>query len=133
MISMASSAAIMAEINAKKREIQALSLYKVEVNKTASETNCLQNLLGSASSALKEVGSIGGAPLDFGKTEIFSTNVSKITANLEAILNQIQVEITKLEEEIEDLWVQYNAALAEEQEQARREEEEAKKTGKLKN
>lgn len=123
---MASSSEIMAQINAKKREIQGLNLYNVEVGKVASESNCLQSSLSSASSAIKEVGSIGGTPLDLGKTEKFSANVSKISANLEAILQQIQVEITKLEEEIEDLWVQYYAALAEEQEQARREEEKAK-------
>lgn len=109
---MASSAAIMAEINAKMAEKKQLTSHFLTVRAVVGETTCLQNSLSSAGAAMKEVGSIGGRPLDGGKTETFATDLSRISANLEGNLKQIQAQIAQLDEEISGLWAAYHAAVA---------------------
>lgn len=107
---MASSAAIMAQINAKMAEKKQLTSHFLTVRAVVGETTCLQNSLSSAGAAIKEVGSIGGRHLDGGKTEKFATDLSKISANLEGNLKQIQAQIAQLDEEIAGLWVAYHEA-----------------------
>ena len=128
---MARSAEIKAKINAKEAERAELLSHHSNVNSVINETSCLQNLLGSAGAAMKEVGSIGGIPFDEGKTEKFATGLSKITANLELDSKQILAKISAIEEQIEHLWTEYYAAL-EREEAARKAAREAARLARLK-
>ena len=128
---MASSAAIMAEINAKMAEKKQLTSHFLTVRAVVGETTCLQNSLSSAGVAMKEVGSIGGRPLDGGKTETFATDLSRISANLEGNLKQIQAQIAELDQEISSLWTAYHAAVAAEREAERTRNTKLKRTNKI--
>lgn len=120
---MASSAAIMAQIQAKKAEKEQLQAYLKSVKSVESEASCLTNSLGSASEAMKGIGTIGGVPLDFGRTEKVANQMSKITAYLGGCINDINGQIAEIDAEIAELYVAYYAALAAE-EAARRAERE---------
>ena len=128
---MASSAEIMAEINAKMAEKKQLTSHFLTVRAVVGETTCLQNSLSSAGAAMKEVGSIGGRPLDGGKTEKFATDLSKISANLEGNLKQIQAQIAELDQEISSLWAAYHAAVAAERAAERARNAKLKKANKI--
>ena len=128
---MASSAAIMAQINAKMAEKKQLTSHFLTVRAVVGETTCLQNSLSSAGASMKEVGSIGGKPLDGGKTEKFAVDLSKISANLEGNLKQIQAQIAELDQEISSLWTAYHAAVAAEREAERTRNTKLKRTNKI--
>lgn len=117
---MASSAAIMAQIQAKKAEKEQLQAYLNSVKSVESEASCLTNSFGSASASMNEIGTIGGVALDFGKTEKVANQMSKITAYLGGCINDINGQIAEIDAEIAELYAAYYAALAEEEARRRR-------------
>lgn len=122
-----SSAAIMAQIKQKERELAQLRVTKVQVSKTYDAVDCMANKFVSASALMNEAGTIGGRPFDNGATGVVGQNLKIISNNALGLSKRIDGTIAGLEAEIASLWSAYYAALAAEEAARRAAEEEARK------
>ena len=115
-----SSAAIMAIIRQKETELRQLRTTKVQVTKAYDAVDCMANKFVSAGALMNEAGSIGGKPFDNGATSKVGQDLKIISNNTFDLSKQVAGKISDLEEEIENLYAEYKAALAREAEEAAR-------------
>lgn len=109
-----SSGEILAQIKKLEKEKAELEKTKNSVSKLDDAFYCASNKLNSASSLIEQAGSIGGMPFDSGKTKEASVLVGDISNRISLTLDDINLQISLLEDEIANLYVAYQAALSRE-------------------
>lgn len=109
---MASSAEIKESINKKEKEIKELKDVKKKVKKLDSELTCVQSKFAAAGALIVEAGDIGGVPFESGKTAQTANDLKKISDEVALNIEDIEKRIDVLEEEVEQLKIDYANALA---------------------
>lgn len=117
-----SSTAIMTLIKEKERDLEKLLTLLTSVRNTESSLDCYSYAFNKAASAMEGAGTIGGKPIDDGKTKERANQFSNLTGSITSLSQNLKAEISILEEEIESLYIQYNDALRREEEERIRQE-----------
>lgn len=110
-----SSGEILAQIKKLEKEKAELEKTKKSVSKLDDAFYCTSNKFNNAASLIEKAGSIGGMPFDSWKTKEVSVLVNDISNRISLTLQDINLQIALLEEEIANLYIAYQAALAREE------------------
>lgn len=117
---MRSSAAIRAEINRVKNELEKLESVRVKIDSAYAAISCAAGRFSIAGEAIKEAGEIGGRPFDYGKTEIMGQDLLLLKADIDETYKNILSMQDSLESKLASLEEELDAAIAWEQRQRKK-------------